>query len=56
MGLFRKKAAEPAKKAKASEEPVELRPPVQHRIITAEGWRRKILGKPSEIVSKKRGS
>jgi len=56
MGIFRKKQAEPTKKAKAAEEPMELKPSVQEKIITAEGWRRKVLGKPSEIVSKKRGS
>jgi hypothetical protein len=56
MGLFSKKPTETPKKTKPAEEPKNTQEAITPRIITAEGWRRKILGKPSEIVPKKRGS
>jgi hypothetical protein len=53
MSLFRKKKAEPTKK---ETEETKILPVTTHqRIITAEGWHRKVLGKPSEVVLKKRG-
>ncbi len=51
MEFFRKKAT----KAKTAESPKTLEEPTHRRIITAEGWHRKILGKPTEVVPKKRG-
>lgn len=55
MSLFRKKPVEAPKKVKVQEEP-KTSPEKKGlpRIITAEGWHRKVLGKPTEIVLKKR--
>lgn len=53
MSLFRRKAPE-TKKSQPKEEPKIEREETDHRIITAEGWHRKILGKPTEVVLKKR--
>jgi hypothetical protein len=52
MSLFRKKKTETIKKE--IEEPRILPETTHQRIITAEGWHRKVLGKPTEVVIKKR--
>jgi len=54
MRLFRKKTPETSKKTKSSEEVKPSQETLHRRIITAEGWHRKVLGKPSEVVPKKR--
>ena len=54
MDFFRKKTSE-TKKAKPADEPKLTQEATHTRIITAEGWHRKVLGKPTEVVPKKRG-
>ncbi len=54
MDFFRKKTSE-TKKVKSADEPKLTREATHIRIITAEGWHRKVLGKPTEVVLKKRG-
>jgi len=54
MDFFRKKTSE-TKKAKSADEPKLTHETTHIRIITAEGWHRKVLGKPTEVVPKKRG-
>jgi hypothetical protein len=53
MSLFRKKKTETTKKE--TEERKSISETTHPRIITAEGWHRKVLGKPTEVVIKKRG-
>ncbi len=56
MSIFRKKKTDTIKKDAEETKEIRILPEITHyRIITAEGWHRKVLGKPTEVVIKKRG-